>query len=86
MYLVIKGRTEPVRNLQLEAGRDLWLIGREPSCDVILSASQVSRRHARLIFDGGQFFIEDCGSALGTFLWAAASGSGAMNFFFPLKR
>ncbi|MBO5793265.1 MAG: Flp pilus assembly complex ATPase component TadA [Lentisphaeria bacterium] len=66
MYLVIKGRTEPVRNLQLEAGRDLWLIGREPSCDVILSASQVSRRHARLIFDGGQFFIEDCGSALGT--------------------
>lgn len=66
MYLVIKGRTEPVRNLQLEAGRDVWLIGRDPSCDVVLGASQISRRHARLIFDGIHFFIEDCGSALGT--------------------
>ncbi|MBR7138793.1 MAG: Flp pilus assembly complex ATPase component TadA [Lentisphaeria bacterium] len=66
MYLVIKGRTEPVRSVKLEAGKNTWLIGRESSCDVVLSSSQVSRRHARLIFEDNQFFIEDCGSALGT--------------------
>ena len=68
MYLVIKGRNEAVKNVQLDADRNEWLIGRESSCDVVLSSSQISRRHAKLICDGNQFYIEDCGSALGTFM------------------
>ena len=68
MYLVINGRNEAVRNVQLDAERNSWLIGRESSCDIVLSSSQVSRRHARLICESNQFYIEDCGSALGTFI------------------
>ena len=68
MYLVIKGRNEAVRNIQLDADRNTWLIGRESSCDIVLNSSQISRRHAKLICENNQFYIEDCGSALGTFI------------------
>ena len=43
MYLVIKGRNEAVKNVQLDADRNTWLIGRESSCDIVLSSSQISR-------------------------------------------
>ena len=68
MYLVIKGRNEAVRNIQLDADRNTWLIGRESSCDIVLNSSQISRRHAKIICENNQFYIEDCGSALGTFI------------------
>ena len=68
MYLVIKGRNEAARNVQLEADRSAWLIGRESSCDIVLASSQISRRHAKLTCEGAQFCIEDCGSAMGTFI------------------
>ena len=68
MYLVIKGRNEAVKNIQLDADRNVWLLGRESSCDIVLNSSQVSRRHAKLICEGNQFYIEDCGSAIGTFI------------------
>ena len=68
MYLVIKERNEVVRSVQLDTDRNSWLIGRESSCDIVLSSSKISRRHARLICESNQFFIEDCGSALGTYI------------------
>ena len=68
MYLVIKGKNEAVRNVQLDADRNSWLIGRESSCDIVLNSSQISRRHAKISFGNGQYFIEDCGSALGTYI------------------
>ena len=71
MYLVIKERNEAVRNVQLDMDRSNWLIGRESSCDIVLTSSQISRRHARIIWDGGQFYIEDCGSSLGTYIGSA---------------
>ena len=49
MYLVIKGRNEAVKNIQLDADRNTWLIGRESSCDIVLNSSQISRRHAKII-------------------------------------
>ena len=68
MYLIIKGRNEAVQTVQLDTDRNTWLIGRESSCDIVLSSSQISRRHAKLICENDQFYIEDCGSALGTFI------------------
>ena len=68
MYLVIKGRNEAAQNVRLDADRNTWLIGRESSCDIVLASSQISRRHAKLTCEGPQFFIEDCGSALGTYI------------------
>ena len=66
MYLVIKGRNEAVRNVQLNTDRNSWLIGRDSSCDIVLASSQVSRRHAKIICENEQFYIEDCGSVIGT--------------------
>ena len=68
MYLIIKGRNEAVKSLQLDADRSTWLIGRESACDIVLNSSQISRRHAKIICEGEQYFIEDCGSTLGTFI------------------
>lgn len=46
-------------------------IGRRDGCDVVLDYdTQVSRLHARVIFDwvAGTFFLEDAGSRNGTFI------------------
>lgn len=43
-------------------------IGRSGENDVVLLAKTVSRRHALLTFREGRWFIEDCGSANGTFV------------------
>ncbi|MCX7419687.1 MAG: SpoIIE family protein phosphatase [Planctomycetia bacterium] len=44
------------------------IIGREGFCDVVLTKKTVSRKHARVFFDGEHYQIEDLGSAHGTFL------------------
>ena len=48
-------------------GRSL-VIGREDTCDLHFADGQVSRQHARIIFDGGEYWIEDLGSANGTII------------------
>lgn len=44
------------------------IIGRHHSCDVVLTAPTVSRRHARLIFRDGGWIIQDLASTNGTML------------------
>jgi len=57
-----------------EAGRAYDLdkpqvvIGRAPDAEVVISSQVVSRHHARIIFQSGQYFIEDNRSANGTYL------------------
>jgi ABC-type multidrug transport system ATPase subunit/pSer/pThr/pTyr-binding forkhead associated (FHA) protein len=43
-------------------------IGRDPENDVVIDAPMVSRRHARLVVDGGRSRIEDLGSSNGTYV------------------
>jgi hypothetical protein len=43
-------------------------IGRSPDCDIFLDDVTVSRKHAVLRQQDGEFFIEDQGSLNGTFL------------------
>ncbi|MBW1807540.1 MAG: FHA domain-containing protein [Deltaproteobacteria bacterium] len=50
-------------------------IGRDPSCELLLDNLSVSRRHAKLSWDRGQFIIEDLGSAN----WTVLAGK-------PIKR
>lgn len=44
-----------------------FFIGRSRSCDLVLGASQVSRRHCRIYFESDAYFIEDLKSAGGTY-------------------
>ncbi|MEG1979330.1 MAG: FHA domain-containing protein, partial [Victivallaceae bacterium] len=68
MYLVIKGRTEAIKNIELGDAQTQWLIGRDSACDVVLDSSQVSRRHGRIFYDGSKYYFEDCGSTLGSYI------------------
>jgi pSer/pThr/pTyr-binding forkhead associated (FHA) protein len=43
-------------------------IGRDSSNDIIINDAEVSRRHARLTFQGGKYVLEDLGSTNGTFV------------------
>jgi serine phosphatase RsbU (regulator of sigma subunit) len=42
------------------------VIGRSPECDVVLDVAAVSRRHAMIVHDRGQYVIKDNGSRNGT--------------------
>jgi hypothetical protein len=44
------------------------MIGRDSSNAVAINDAEVSRRHARLTFQGGKYVIEDLGSTNGTFI------------------
>jgi len=44
------------------------LIGRDASSGVAINDPEVSRRHARLTFQGGKYVLEDLGSTNGTFV------------------
>lgn len=41
------------------------VLGRSPDCEIPLRAKAVSRRHARLEFEGGRWFVVDLGSRNG---------------------
>src|SRR5262249_24112916 len=44
------------------------LIGRGIENDVVLPATAIATRHARLLLKDGRFLLEDLGSSLGTYL------------------
>ncbi|MDI6814452.1 MAG: FHA domain-containing protein [Desulfitobacteriaceae bacterium] len=43
-------------------------IGRDPSNDLVIGDAEVSRKHARLIWQAGGYLLEDLGSTNGTFI------------------
>jgi hypothetical protein len=45
---------------------DELIVGRSHTCDVILTRPDVSRRHARLLFRDGAWFVHDLDSTNGT--------------------
>lgn len=47
-------------------GRNEFTIGRQPDCDLAISDSRLSRKHACIVKTGGRFTIEDKGSSNGT--------------------
>ena len=46
--------------------KDRFVIGRGKHCDFVINSGKVSREHAQIIREGGEFFIEDLGSSNGT--------------------
>jgi len=47
--------------------RRSYRLGRDPGADIVVAVEGVSRSHALLRFEGGQWMLEDVGSANGTY-------------------
>src|SRR5437763_596421 len=43
-------------------------IGRQPESDLIIRDNRASRMHSRILFEDGEYWIEDCDSRHGTFV------------------
>lgn len=65
-FLTLTVGVEPGKRFPLEG--DKSVIGRSSDCDVPLDVAAVSRRHAALLVDAGQYYVEDLGSRNGTIL------------------
>jgi pSer/pThr/pTyr-binding forkhead associated (FHA) protein len=61
-------RLVPASGAPIEISQDQVLVGREPTCDVVLTDGSVSRKHARLEKRGRIWAVVDQGSANGTFV------------------
>ncbi|MGH7822710.1 MAG: FHA domain-containing protein, partial [Candidatus Binatia bacterium] len=53
------------KRLEIPAGEEV-VLGRSSECGIVVAASSVSRKHARLRRGDGGFVLEDLGSANGT--------------------
>ena len=58
----------PLRGTTLPLTSSAILIGRAPSCTLVLDDDYSSSRHARIFPQDGQWFVEDLGSTNGTFV------------------
>ena len=58
----------PLRGTTLPLTSSAIVVGRAPSCTLVLDDDYSSSRHARLYPEDGQWFVEDLGSTNGTFL------------------
>jgi predicted component of type VI protein secretion system len=64
--LIMRSGPTPGAAFALEG--DQLTIGRDSSNEVVINDAEVSRRHARLTFQGGKYVLEDLGSTNGTFV------------------
>ena len=59
--------------VKVGGGREIALkpetmLGRQADCDVLLTEGHASRRHAKLMLEADGAWLEDLGSANGTFI------------------
>lgn len=64
---VLQSKTAALAHKLFPVERDM-IVGRARECDLCLAVAHLSRRHARLFFESGALWVEDLGSANGTFL------------------
>jgi len=61
-------RSGPVPGTVYSLEGEQLTIGRDSTNEIAVNDAEVSRRHARLTFQGGKFVLEDLGSTNGTFV------------------
>jgi diguanylate cyclase (GGDEF)-like protein len=66
-HLLIRARGAQLGQV-LKLGTQPHRVGRANECEIWLSDDGVSRKHATIVFENGNYAIEDTGSANGTFV------------------
>jgi len=61
-------RSGPTPGAVFSLEGDQLIIGRDSSSGVAINDAEVSRKHARMTFQGGKYVVEDLGSTNGTFV------------------
>ncbi len=61
-------RLVPVSGQPIDVVKDETVVGRDPSCEIVVADGSVSRKHARLERRGPVWWVVDQGSANGTYL------------------
>ena len=56
----------PIQGEEIELTRQEMIIGRDPNADLVIPSPVVSRRHARIYYQDGDYQVEDLGSSNGT--------------------
>ena len=64
--LIMRSGPTPGAAFALEG--DQISIGRDSVNEIVINDAEISRRHARLTFQGGKYVLEDLGSTNGTFV------------------
>ncbi|HXD11198.1 MAG TPA: FHA domain-containing protein [Anaerolineales bacterium] len=64
--LIMRSGPTPGASFILEG--DQLTIGRDAANEIVINDAEISRRHARLTFQGGKYVLEDLGSTNGTFV------------------
>ena len=64
--LIMRSGPTPGATFTLEG--DQIDIGRDSINEIVINDAEISRRHARLTFQGGKYVLEDLGSTNGTFV------------------
>lgn len=61
-------RTGPTPGAVYTLEGEQLMIGRDSTNEIVINDAEISRRHARLTFQGGKYVLEDLGSTNGTFV------------------
>ena len=61
-------RVGPEPGKVIELSKNELQIGRDVNNDIMINDAELSRRHARLVLQGGGYVLEDLGSTNGTFV------------------
>ena len=64
--LIMRSGPTPGATFTLEG--DQIDIGRDSTNEIVINDAEISRRHARMTFQGGKYVLEDLGSTNGTFV------------------
>lgn len=65
MLVVSRG---PQAGMQISLNRPQLTLGRSTSCDIVLEDVTVSRQHAHINVESGQYVVSDAGSLNGTYV------------------
>jgi predicted component of type VI protein secretion system len=71
-------RLVPVSGPSIDDVKDPSMVGRDPSCEIVVTDGSVSRRHARLERRAGAWWVVDQGSANGTYVNSLKIGEQAL--------